>query len=103
MTRSQAGAAVLEYRGERPAWGGFQPVRHLEVACWETQTGEDSLRDTLRGMLIMLSLGNRPVETQGVGYCLLCPLAIVALDTLTTARNLKVKAKKTRVNLNLIG
>lgn len=39
MTRSQAGVAVLECRGERPAWS--KQARHLEVACWETQTGEN--------------------------------------------------------------
>lgn len=41
MTRSQAGTAVLEGRGERPAWSSFPASRHLEVASWGTQTREN--------------------------------------------------------------
>lgn len=98
MTRSQAGTAVLEGRGETPAWSSFPASRHLEVASWGTQTRENRNEASERNAgkpLPSVGGGARPLETQWLVTVFLCSLAVVALDTLTTAGGLKVKAKKT--------
>lgn len=51
---------------------------------------------SLRGTLARLPLGTRP-EGTGPGYCLLGSLAVVVADTLSTAGDPKVKAKKTSI------